>query len=160
MLYNEPFAPMMSTNRAMVATVLYRIAGCPEVTGEIPFADVEADRWYTDAIIWAASEGVVEGYGNGYFGPEDAVTREQMVAMLHRYAASVGKDTGVRGDLSIFADADRVSDYAVDSMQWAVGTGLIEGYTEGDVTILNSQGDALRCQVAALLMRLCENVLK
>ena len=159
-LSDTRFAPMMSTNRAMVATVLYRIAGCPEVTGEIPFADVEADRWYTDAIIWAASEGVVEGYGNGYFGPEDVVTREQMVAMLHRYAASVGKDTGVRGDLSFFADADRVSDYAVDSMQWAVGTGLIEGYTEGDVTILNSQGDALRCQVAALLMRLCENVLK
>lgn len=154
------FAPAMATNRAMVITMLYRIAGSPEVTAENPFKDVADDGWYTDAVIWAASEGIVKGYGNGCYGPADIVTREQMVTMMYRFAVSQGKDSSVRDDLSAFADADRVLPYAKEPMAWAVGNGLIDGYTEGNVTILNSRGEALRCQVAALLMRLCENVLK
>ena len=142
----------------MVATMLYRMAGSPEVDANNPFTDVPADKWYTDAVAWAAAEGVVLGYGNGVFAPNDIVTREQLVTMLHRYAASRGCDTGVRGDLSIFPDADQVSVYAAESMAWAVGCGLIVGYTDGDVTILNSRGDALRSQVAALMMRLTEKI--
>lgn len=157
---SDLFAPEMSTTRAMVTTMLYRVAGCPEVEAANPFTDVPADKWYTDAVTWAAAEGVVLGYGNGVFAPNDIVTREQMVTMLHRYVLLQDKDTGVRGDLTIFPDADRVRAYATDSMAWAVGTGLVLGYTDGDVTILNSRGDALRSQVAALFMRLNENILK
>lgn len=157
---NGYFAPMMRTSRAMVAATLYRMSGSPAVEGENPFTDVLEDAWYTDAVVWASQNGIVKGYGGGKFGPDNSVTREQLVTMLHRYAVINGRDTGVRGDLSGFADGDGVSAYALDSMAWAVGTGLIEGYTEGNVTILNAKGDALRCQVAALLMRLCENVMK
>ena len=152
------FAPEVSTTRAMVATMVYRMAGSPEVQAVNPFTDVKEGVWYTDAVVWAASEGIVVGCGDGIFAPDDMVTREQLVTMLHRYAANRGCDTGIRGDLSIFPDADQVSVYAAESMAWAVGCGLIVGYTDGDVTILNSRGDALRSQVAALMMRLNEKI--
>jgi len=158
--YNEDhFAPNASTTRAMIAMMLYRIAGCPEVTAENTFSDVSEGKWYYDAVIWASENGIVNGYGDGTFGPDNTINREQMVCMLHRYAVLMGLDTGVRGDLSHFIDLERTSDFAMDSMSWAVGTGLIEGYTEGHISIVNSWGDALRSQVAALMMRLCENVL-
>lgn len=155
----DHFAPDASTTRAMIAMMLYRIAGSPEVSAENPFSDVYEGTWYYDAVIWASENGVVTGYGDGTFGPDNTINREQMVSMLHRYAVVMGLDTGVRGDLSRFIDLERTSDFAMDSMAWAVGTGLIEGYTEGHISILNSWGDALRSQVAALMMRLCENVL-
>ena len=158
--YNEDhFAPNASTTRAMIAVMLYRIAGCPEVTAENPFSDVAEGKWYYDAVIWASENGIVTGYGDGTFGPDNTINREQMVCMLHRYAVVMGLDTGVRGDLSRFMDIERTSDFAMDSMSWAVGKGLLAGYTEGHVSIVNSWGEALRSQVAALMMRLCENVL-
>lgn len=153
------FDPMGTTTRAMIARILYRIAGSPEVSGVNPFTDVYEGTWYYDAVIWAAENGIVAGYGDGTFGPDDPINREQMVTMLHRYAISQGLDNGERADLSYFVDITRTSGFAMDSMAWAVENGLIAGYTEGHISIVNSWGDALRSQVAALMMRLYENVL-
>lgn len=155
----EHFAPNASTTRAMIASMLYRIAGRPAVTGENPFTDVQEGTWYYNAVLWASENGIVAGYGDGTFGPDNTINREQMVCMLHRYAVVMGLDNGVRGDLSTFMDSERTSAFAVDSMEWAVGNGLIAGYTEGYISIVDSWGEALRTQVAALMMRLSENVL-
>lgn len=157
---SDRFAPMASTTRAMVATIIYRMEGCPAVDGVNPFTDVPEGKWYSDAIAWAAQNGIVKGYTSDKFGINDTVTREQMVTMLCRYAAYRGHDVGMGADLSVFADEASVSNFARSSMEWAVANGLIKGYTEGNVTILNPKGNALSCQVAALMMRLCENVLK
>ena len=145
------FTPGGTMTRAMFATVLYRIAGEPEVTGENPFTDVEAGKWYTDAVIWAASENVIEGYGNGLFGTNDPVTREQMVAILYRYAQSRGIDVSVGEDTNIldYNDALEVSGWAVTAMQWAVGAGVINGKDNG---ILDPKGTATRAEVAQIVM--------
>lgn len=153
------FAPAVCTSRAMVATILYRMEGCPERSGGSPFTDVSGDSWYTDAVVWAAENHIVEGYGSGRFGPEDPVTREQMAAMLQRYARFKGCDVAVQAELSGFADSDSISGFARESMSWAVAVGLIEGYAGENAPILDPRGDALRCQIAALIMRLCEDVL-
>ncbi len=149
------FAPNGTTTREMLAMVLYNLAGQPEVTAENPFSDVAAGQWYTDAIVWAAKTGVVAGYEDGTFGVGDNITREQLAAMLYRYASMNGADVSVGSSLVGFADGNTVSGYAVEAVQWAVGTGILSG----DGTNLMPQSDATRAQVASMLMRYCQNVL-
>ena len=143
------FSPQLAASRAMIATVLYRMAGRPHVTGKSSFTDVSSGMWYTDAIEWAAQQNIVSGYGNKRFGIDDAVTREQLVAMLYRYAQQNNLDITLTGDLSDFADKDKISDWATDSMKWAVGKGLISGKGNG---ILDPSGTAIRAEIAAILM--------
>ncbi|MED5020199.1 S-layer homology domain-containing protein, partial [Paenibacillus chibensis] len=143
------FSPQLAASRAMIATVLYRMAGRPHVTGKSSFTDVSSGMWYTDAIKWAAQKGIVSGYGNKRFGIDDAVTREQLVTLLYRYTQQNNLDITVTGDLSDFADKDKISDWATDSMKWAVGKGLISGKGNG---ILDPSGTATRAEIAAILM--------
>lgn len=153
---DDLFAPNVTTSRAMIVTILYRLEGRPAVSGASPFDDVASGQWYTDAIIWANSEGIVEGYGDGKFGTDDNITREQFAAILYRYAKFKGYDVSVGQDTNILSydDAFEVSDWAMEAMQWAVGSGLITGRTE---TTLVPKGDATRAEAAAILMRYIEN---
>ena len=143
------FAPNETTNRAMIVTILYRLEGTPEV-GETSFKDVETNTWYTKAVAWAEHNNIVNGYGDGNFGPMDKITREQMATILYRYAELKGMDISASADLSAFTDAEQISDYAQKAISWANASGLIKGM--GDST-LNPQGNALRCHVAAIFHR-------
>ena len=140
------FDPQGTMTRDMFATVLYRIAGEPEVTGENPFTDVEAGTWYTDAVIWAADEKIIEGYGNVIFGTDDPVTREQMVTLFWRYQ---GKPVAESEDLASFTDADQISSWARDAFAWAVSVGVINGKGDG---ILDPKATATRAEVAQIVM--------
>lgn len=154
---NNRFDPEGSMTRAMLVTVLWRYEGSP--TGyQNTFSDVNAKdgSWYIDAVAWAAAKGVVNGVGNGKFDPEDKITREQMTAVLFRYADKKGLDTSKRGDLNGFPDNGKVESWAKDAMQWAVAEGIING-SDGK---LLPQGDATRAQVATILMRFIENIVK
>ena len=144
------FSPEVTTSRAMIVTILYRQAGSPAVTGGAAFTDVADGTWYTDAVAWASANGIVSGYGEGKFGPNDPITREQMAAILCRYADYKGMDVTKRADLSAFTDASQVSDYALETMRWAVAQGLITGTSE---TTLSPAGSATRAQAALILMR-------
>ena len=143
-------------NRAMLVTVLWRYEGKP--TGaKNTFSDVPADEWYTDAVAWAAENGIVNGIGDGKFDPLGKITREQLATILYRYTENRGiTDTSKHGDLSGFSDEKQISAYATDAVAWAVGEGLILG-SEG---MLLPQGNATRAQVATILMRYIENIAK
>lgn len=150
---NGKFDPEGSMTRAMLVTVLWRYEGSPK-KGTNSFADVSNGQWYTDAIAWAAAEGIVGGVGNGIFKPHGNITREQMATILFRYANKKGFDTSKRGDLSGFPDASKVSSYAKDALSWTVAEGIING-SDG---YLLPQGDATRAQVSAILMRYIQNI--
>ena len=136
--------------RAQLVTILYRIAGEPESTATNPFADVAYGQWYTNAVIWAAENGIVKGVNTTTFAPNDQITREQIATILFRYA----KAEKVEGKLAGFPDAGKVSDYAADAMAWAVEQGLINGISESDgKTYLAPQETATRAQIAVILMR-------
>ena len=136
--------------RAQLVTILYRIAGEPESTATNPFADVADGQWYTNAVIWAAENGIVKGVNTTTFAPNDQITREQIATILFRYA----KAEKVEGKLAGFPDAEKVSDYAADAMAWAVEQGLINGVSESDgKTYLAPQETATRAQIAVILMR-------
>ncbi len=137
--------------RGMLVTILYQMAGAPEVTGTCPFRDVAAGSYYEKAAIWAAENGLVSGYENGCFGPNDPVTREQLAAILYRYAQYRGLDVSQTGSIGGFADNSSVSGYARTAMAWANGAGLISGM--GDNT-LAPRGTATRGQAAVILMGL------
>lgn len=147
------FAPNATTSRAMIVTILWRLQGSPEVEATETFTDVSPDAWYAKAIAWAVAEGVADGYGEGLFGPNDAITREQLAAMLWRYAAS--PETG--GDLSAFADGADTSVWAQQAMSWAVSLGLINGV---DSDRLAPKGQATRAQTATILMRFAQSETK
>ena len=152
------FSPYISTTRGMIVTILYRMEGKPAVFEACPFTDVKAGAYYERAIVWAAENGIVKGYGNGCFGPDDQITREQMAAILYRYAKNRGLDVSVGENTNILSydDALDISEYAVPAMQWACGAQIIHG-ADGRLT----PGEkATRAQVAAILHRFCENVLK
>ncbi len=150
------FAPDASMTRAMLATVLYRLEGAT-ATGSSIFTDVEAGTWYTEAVIWASAQKIVEGYGDGIFLPNTDISREQLAAMLYRYAKSIGMDVAARGDMSGFSDAAHISDWAGDAMGWAVGSGLIQGKPGG---VLDPGGKATRAEVAAVLERMVRLMVK
>lgn len=142
------FSPAMDTTRGMLATLLWRLDGRNTPAAQSGFPDVSENQWYADAVHWAASTGVVTGYSSGNFSPNDPITREQMVLMLHRYA----KATATAGDLSAFTDAANVSDWARDAVGWAVNQGILTGK---DGARLDPGGKATRAEVAAMLMRYC-----
>ena len=148
------FGPGEPLARAQFAIILHRLNGTPAVDYTARFHDVAAGIWYTDAILWAADTGVVTGYSNGNFGPGDNINREQMAVMMYRYAAYKGYDTSVKADFSQYQDAGRVSDFAREAMQWAVGEQIITG--KYDETQLDPQGEASRAECATIMMRFME----
>lgn len=142
------FAPGQTLSRAMLASILYRLAGEPAVTAENPFTDVPADRWYTDAVIWAAENGIVVGCGDGTFRPNTPATRAQTAVMLYAYANFAGRNTSQRADLSAFADAADVPSWALAEMQWAHAAQLILGR---DGKLLAPNAEATRAEMATIL---------
>ena len=141
--------------RCQLATILYRIAGEPSVEGlENPFEDVQAGRYFTEAVIWPAGEGIVEGTSEGIFRPEKMVTREQLATILYRYSGESAVEEDV---LAGYPDGEKVSTFAKEGMNWAVSKGLITGVANGTVTTLNPRGAATRAQIATILMRFLEN---
>ena len=150
------FEPNSTTTRGMIVTILYRLEKEP-AAGTSPFTDVDAGQWYAKAVAWAAANGVVNGTSPTTFNPNDPITREQMAAILYRYASFKGYDVTQKADLAGFTDVAQISDYAKDPMAWANKEGLIGGVS---ATTLQPQGSATRAQVATILMRFCENVAK
>ena len=144
----KTFAPDQQLSRAMLAVILYAMAGEPAVTGESPFTDVPAGCWYTDAIVWAAQNGIVCGFGDGTFRPNEAVTRAQAAVMLYGYAAFTGADVTARADLSAYSDAGQIPAWAMDAMQWANARRLIVGR---DSSHLVPDGKTTRAEMAAIL---------
>lgn len=151
------FEPEEAVTRAMLVTVLHRLAGKPETEAELPFTDVPADAYYADAVRWALEQEITNGVSATKFEPEENLTREQLATFVYRYAKKAELDVSAKGDLTAFPDADKISDYALEAMQWAVGFGLINGDKSAAGTFLLPQGDATRAQIAAILMRFVEN---
>lgn len=151
------FSPNTSITRGMIVTILYRLEQQPAVTADKLFADVADDAYYSKAIAWAAANDIVAGYDNGNFGPNDTITREQLAAILYRYANYKGYDVSAKADLTKYPDYNQISSYAVNAMTWANAEGLIGGTDKGT---LDPKGDASRAQAATILMRFCENVAK
>ncbi|MFR7526872.1 MAG: InlB B-repeat-containing protein [Blautia wexlerae] len=147
------FSPHGTVMRGMMATILWRMEGSPVPKGKNSFTDVEAGKWYADAITWTAENGIFAGYGKDKFGPDDPITREQLAAIFYRYADYKGYDLTVKGDLDKFKDADKITDYAKTAMQWAVGSGLVKGKSGN---LLDPQGTATRAEIAAMLHRFIE----
>lgn len=151
------FAPDATLTRGMLVQVLYNLEGRPAASASA-FTDVAASAWCADAVSWAAAKQIVLGYGDGTFGPNDTITRQQMAAILYRYAASKGADVSApAGTLSRFVDADQVASYAVQAFSWAVNSGLMDGKAGG---LLDPQGAATRAQTAKILMNYCEKIAK
>lgn len=150
------FAPDVTTSRAMIATILWRMAGGPVVNYAMNYTDVAQGQWCSEAIRWATSEGVVTGYGNGLFGTNDPITREQLAVMLYQFAQARGYDVSVGENTNIlsYTDVSDVAEYAIPAMQWACGAGIING--TGDGSALSPQGQATRAQAAVMLTRFCE----
>ena len=147
------FSPHGTVTRGMMATILWRMEGSLAPKGENSFTDVEAGRWYADAITWAAENGIFAGYSMDKFGPDDPITREQLTAIFYRYADYKGYKLTITGNLDKFEDADKITDYAKTVMQWAVGNGLIKGKSEN---LLDPQGTATRAEISAMLHRFVE----
>ena len=150
------FSPNAATTRAMVVTILYRLEGSPAVTSS-SYTDVSSDSWYADAVAWAEANNIVQGTGSGKFSPDSSVTRQQLAAILYRYAQYKGYDVSQTADLSGFRDGTQVQSYARTAMEWACGVKLIQG---ADNNVLLPAGSATRAQVAAILQRLCETIAK
>ena len=150
------FAPNSETTRAQLVTILHRLAGQPAPSGDSGFSDVETGTWYTDAVAWAAQNGIVNGVSDTQFAPGDDITREQLAVILYRYATYQGYAVSQRADLSGFVDAGTISTYAQEALSWANATGLITGTTG---TTLSPKGSATRAQVATILSRFCQDVI-
>ena len=148
------FEPGKPTSRAMIVTILYRLDGSPLVIKEHGFSDVKPGSWYEDSVAWAAANGIVTGYSATEFGPSNNITREQMAAIMYRYATYKNYDVSKKGDLTQFSDISTLSSYAAESMSWAVGTGIISGKGSGK---LAPRAGATRAEAAAMLKRFCEN---
>ncbi|MEQ2456120.1 glycerophosphodiester phosphodiesterase family protein [Flavonifractor hominis] len=149
------FDPNGFSSRAMVAQVIYNMEGSPATAGVSGFTDVLAGQWYTDAVTWNVSAKIVSGYGNGLFGTNDNVTREQLVVLLYRYAQYKGYGTSASGSLAAFVDSASVSDWATQAMSWAVANGIINGK---DGARLDPQGTATRAEMAKILMTFCQTI--
>ena len=147
------FSPHGTVTRGMMATILWRMEGSLAPKDENSFIDVEAGRWYADAITWTTENGIFAGYSKDKFGPDDPITREQLTAIFYRYADYKGYKLTITGNLDKFEDADKITDYAKMVMQWAVGNGLIKGKSEN---LLDPQGTATRAEISAMLHRFIE----
>lgn len=147
------FAPNNTTTRAQLVTVLYRLEGLPQVVAASPFTDL-TKNWYKDAVAWAFEQGIVNGKTATTFAPNAPITRQEIAAILYRYAQYKGIDTGTLGNLSVYPDADQLSSYAKAPMQWASAQGLITGVKKSaTLTILSPKTSATRAQIATILMR-------
>ncbi len=156
---NTKFEPTKNLTRGMVVTILHRMEGAPYVSGTSKFPDVKDTKaYYYVAVKWATKNNIVSGYSNGKFGPEDSITREQLAVMLNKYCRYKGKYKSQTASLSKFPDASKVSNFAKWEMQWAVGTGIITGKTQGTTKILDPQGIVSRAQAAAMFEKYCKNV--
>lgn len=154
----DRFSPEETTSRAMIVTILWRLENSPAATsGQAAFTDVAPEAWYGAAVAWASQKGIVNGIGDGTFAPDAPITREQMAAILHRYAKLKGYALQATGSLSAFVDAANVSPYAVEALSWANGAGLITGMGGG---VLAPQGSATRAQAATILQRFCTTLVK
>ena len=152
------FSPEGTTSRGMIVTILWRMAGSPDMEDKIwgyPFADVDATAYYGTAVYWARLNGIAGGYDDATFGPNDPITREQMAAILYRYAQYKGYDVSAKADLNKFTDADEISNYALEALQWANAEGLINGKGDG---VLDPKGQATRAEAAVILTRFNEVV--
>ena len=147
------FSPHGTVTRGMMATILWRMEGSLAPKDENSFTDVEAGRWYADAITWTTENGIFAGYSKDKFGPDDPITREQLTAIFYRYADYKGYKLTITGNLDKFEDADKITDYAKMVMRWAVGNGLIKGKSEN---LLDPQGTATRAEISAMLHRFIE----
>lgn len=150
------FSPNLTTSRAMIATILWRLDGSPESKAPLTYPDCKADSWYAKAVAWASEHGVVRGYDNGDFGPDDPITREQLAVMFWRYAQAKGRDVSVGEDTNIlsYADIDRAGEWAIPALQWAVDSGVMQGKGGG---VLDPQGQATRAEAATMLVRYLKN---
>ncbi len=156
----ETFGPNDNITRGMIVTILWRNSGKPESSYDMNFSDVtDSKKWYYDAVRWAAENGIVTGYASGpnagKFMPDVNITREQIALILQRYAAYMGKDSVTQGNINVFSDYAKVSNYAKDAMKWAVGTGIIKGNADGT---LNPLGQATRAEFATMIMRFLEDL--
>ena len=152
------FAPDGTATRGQIVTILWRLAGSPVVNYAMRYADVSGDAWYGEAVRWASAEGVVTGYSESSFAPDDAITREQLAAILYRYAKAQGQGfTGLWYFPLSFTDAGDVSSWADEAMHWCVMKGVLNGTSE---TELSPKATATRAQLAAILQRFCEKVTK
>lgn len=157
---DKTFEPKLTTTRAMICAILYRMENAtPPIAGTNKFKDVPEDAWYHDAVAWASFNGITVGYGNGKFGPNDPITREQMATMLHRYASYKGLDISARGKLTDFKDFTKISVWATAATSWAYSEGLLSGYPSGDDMVIAPKDDAERSQIAAMIHRFCNWVL-
>ena len=150
------FNPNGLLTRGTIAQVLFNLEGADADAAAV-FDDVPADAWFADAVNWAAANNIVTGYGDGTFGPDNNITREQMAAILYRYAQFKGYDDSAKGDLTAFTDGDNVSEWATDALAWCVGAKLINGRDNGSV---DATGTATRAEIAQIFMNFCENIAK
>ena len=155
------FAPGGTTTRAQIVTILWRLEGQPVADYAMRFADVAAGKWYTEAVRWAAANGIVDGYGDTVFAPNDPITREQMASILWRYCRYKGIDVSVGEDTNIlsYSDAFDVHTWAMPAMQWACGAGVVGGIADGSDMKLDPTGSATRAQAATMLQRFCEEIM-
>lgn len=151
------FDPTGQCSRAMIVSILYRLEGRPNVSYEPVFTDVPDGTWYTDGVLWAEANGIANGFGNGKFGPNDLITREQLSTILMRYARHCGVSTQTRADLSTFPDGGKVSPWAKAAAQWAVAEGMLSGKGIAGSVYLQPQGNATRAECAVILMRFCKS---
>ena len=151
------FAPDANLTRAMLVTILYRLEGSPTVTTSASFTDVPGGQWYSDAIAWAETNEIVNGYGDGRFGTNDNITREQFAVIMYNYAVKKGHDTSAAADLAAYTDEGSISSWALNAMKWANAEGLITGRT---ATTLSPGGTATRAEAATILMRFVEDFMK
>ena len=153
---DDAFDPHASASRAALVTVLWRLEGSPVETDSVSFLDVDPGLWYSEAIVWAAKHNIVLGFSAEIFRPDSIVTREQAASILFRYASYKGYDTSAQKSLDLYEDADKISDYALNNMNWAVTSGLINGIT---TTTLDPTGESNRAQIAMLLFNFWENII-
>lgn len=151
------FEPDTAMNRAMLVTVIWRLEGEPEAEKNSSFTDIDNNDYYAKAVAWATANGIVNGYSNTEFAPNDMVSREQLAAILYRYAKFKGFDVSATAELNAFSDYNQISDYAVDSIQWACGANIINGRS---ADTLAPSGDSTRAEVATMLMRFIQNIIK
>ena len=153
---NKVFSPNDKLTRGMLVTILHRMEGMPYISGTSKFPDVQNTKaYYYSAVKWATQNGIVSGYNNGKFGPDDPITREQLSVMLNNYCRYKGKYKTVNANLTKFKDANKVSEFAKWGMNWAVGSGVITGTTDG---YLNPQGTATRAEAASMIYKYCLNI--
>lgn len=150
------FEPNVPTTRGMIVTILWRLDGEPKVSSKKSFSDVKDNAYYYQAVTWAAENKIVSGYNDTYFGPEDFINREQLAAIFYRYIAFKDFDVSCSTDISQFEDVDQIDDYAIDAMNWAYAKKIIAGTASNTIS---PKGNAARCQVAAILKRVCEKIL-